>query len=142
MRRRYQKCAKSWNCHHSLRQIYRYSLPTGIHCSNGTNCCCSRYSTKRAAVHRMLAYVLPALSKLQKKLNDIFDLKYTKPLLDSLLKGISTRFGACFSEKEVLLAAVSYPWFKLAWINNSEMTNDKPTVTGAIERSGTSDDFL
>jgi len=57
---------------------------------------------------------------LRKKLN-IIDLKYTQPLRDSLLQGISERFEAIFHDKEFLMAAVTHPRFELSWIADADM---------------------
>ena len=89
-----------------------------------------------------LGYVLPTLSTLKKKLN-IIDLKYTQPLCDSLLQGISKRFEAVFNDKEFLMAAITYPRFKLSWTDDADMracgTQQLESALAASVMSGSDD---
>ena len=66
-----------------------------------------------------LGYVLPTLTSLKTKLRNM-DLQSTGPLRDSVLRGINTRFGHCFQDKEFIMAAVTHPRFKLSWLDDAD----------------------
>ena len=67
-----------------------------------------------------LGYVLPTLTVLKGKLQKV-TVKHTRPLRDALLRGIDSRFANLFCDKEFLMAAVTHPMFKLAWIEDSSL---------------------
>jgi hypothetical protein len=63
-----------------------------------------------------LGFVLPIRATLGKKLK-WSELEHANALRDSLLQGISKRFGIYFEDKEFLLAAVTHPRFKQSWLD-------------------------
>ena len=65
-----------------------------------------------------LGFVLPTLTVLKNKLLNM-EIRVTKPLRDSLLAGIDRRFGYAFSRSDFIMAAVTHPKFKLAWIDDA-----------------------
>ena len=65
----------------------------------------------------MRRFVLPTLTVLKRKLMKV-TVKHTKSLRNCLIQGIDTRFGSLFSDTDFLLAAVTQPKFKLAWIED------------------------
>jgi len=71
------------------------------------------------ATHCSLGYVVPTLTPLRTKLRNM-DLQSTGPLRDSLLRGIDTRFGHCFQDKEFIVATVTNPRFKLSWLDDAD----------------------
>ena len=45
-------------------------------------------------------------------------IKFTASLVDSILAGISNRFDSLLTKKEMILAAVVHPQFKLRWLHD------------------------
>lgn len=72
----------------------------------------------QADKHLSIGYLLPTLTILQNKLQKIVagDLQYCKPLVTCITNSITRRFAADFTERELRLAAMSHPSFKLSWI--------------------------
>uniref|UniRef100_T1J466 HAT C-terminal dimerisation domain-containing protein n=1 Tax=Strigamia maritima TaxID=126957 RepID=T1J466_STRMM len=50
-------------------------------------------------------------------------LVYCNPLVDALLEGLDKRFGAYFTNSEMIIAAVTLPAFKLSWLDSDEKIN-------------------
>lgn len=72
-----------------------------------------------------LGYVLPTLTSMKTKISRIQTLSALGlDMRKSLIDGINSRFGSIlkfqYENKELIIAAVSHPFFKLHWIENEE----------------------
>ena len=65
-----------------------------------------------------LGFVLPMLAILKKRLVAL-QVTSAEPLRASILEGIENCFGQYFQHKEFMLAAISHPKFRLAWIDDA-----------------------
>lgn len=73
-----------------------------------------------------LGLVLPTLVKLKQMLSTLELSSASSQVRDILLKKIDERFGHLFKEDSYVLATVTHPRFKLAWLSsNEEKTNCK-----------------
>jgi hypothetical protein len=52
------------------------------------------------------------------------ELNYTKLLVDAILTGIEMRYGDQFDDHEMILASVTLPDMKLAWLETQEQINN------------------
>ncbi len=46
--------------------------------------------------------------------------KHCRPMLREILKGIEKRFGSYFNDRELKLAAILHPRFKLHWLPDEQ----------------------
>lgn len=68
-----------------------------------------------------LGYLLPTIITLRNKLTAAKqNVKFVSPLVDAVQKGVSNRFGSCFDDDTLILAAVTLPQFKLRWCSDDE----------------------
>ena len=66
-----------------------------------------------------LGVLLPTIVCLKNKLIQCkSSMKFTASLVDSILAGISNRFDSLLTKKEMILAAVVHPQFKLRWLHD------------------------
>jgi len=80
-----------------------------------------------------LGLVLPTLVKLKEILSSLDLSSASCQVRDILLKRIDERFGHLFKEDAYVLATVTHPRFKLAWLSNSEeKTNCKRKLESII----------
>ena len=80
-----------------------------------------------------LGLVLPTLVKLKEMLSSLDLSPASCQVRDILLKRIDERFGHLFKEDAYVLATVTHPRFKLAWLSNSEdKTNFKRKIESII----------
>ncbi|CAN7990813.1 unnamed protein product [Ixodes hexagonus] len=67
-----------------------------------------------------MAYLLPTVAPLRKKMSALLteNLRYCRPVVDSLIAAINKRFAGIEEEKHLIISAVCHPKFKVAWIDN------------------------
>ena len=75
-----------------------------------------------------LGYLLPTLVQLKRLKYLKRSFRFSIPLVDALLKGIDKKFEG-LNFREVLIAAVSHPYFKLKWIEDPIVINKIRTQT-------------
>nr|XP_033798231.1 uncharacterized protein LOC117359480 isoform X2 [Geotrypetes seraphini] len=69
-----------------------------------------------------LGFLLPTLVMLKTKLTKVgTDLKYASSLVCALQHGLNEHFGHYFDRKDLILAAVILPQFRLRWVEGDEM---------------------
>lgn len=70
-------------------------------------------------------YLLPTINELQSKLETMQrkEIVYCQPLIAALYDGINKRFGAQKENHFLIIAAVSHPSLKTAWIKNEARKN-------------------
>ena len=72
-----------------------------------------------------LGYLLPTLTVLKSQLKTLSEyLIYCKSLGESMLEGIEKRFEHLFRDKKLILASITIPQFKTAWITNEEQRQE------------------
>jgi hypothetical protein len=49
-----------------------------------------------------------------------------KPFISAIISALNDRFGACVDEKDLCLAAIVHPKFKLTWIRDHTSTSVQP----------------
>jgi hypothetical protein len=63
-------------------------------------------------------------------------MKFTAPLVDAILAGISNRFDTLLTKKEMILAAVVHPQFKLRWLlDDAGKFNGKAFLVEAMKKA-------
>jgi hypothetical protein len=69
-----------------------------------------------------IGYLLPTLTILKTKFRKIDERhpKHCQPMLREILKGIEKRFGSYFNDRELKLAAILHPRFKLHWLPDEQ----------------------
>ena len=68
-----------------------------------------------------IGILLPTLVSLKKQLLKAHQgLKLALPLVDALLRGIETRFQGYFDRKDLILASLTHPLFKLRWLEDAD----------------------
>ena len=69
-----------------------------------------------------VGYLLPTLTILKSKLRklDSQNPKHCKPMLREILRSIDRRFGSYFTDRELRLASMVHPRFKLSWLPDDE----------------------
>lgn len=70
-------------------------------------------------------YLLPTINELLSKLETMQrkEIVYCQPLITALYDGVNKRFGAQKENHFLIIAAVSHPSFKTAWIKNEVRKN-------------------
>ncbi|XP_040072382.3 uncharacterized protein LOC115316210 [Ixodes scapularis] len=68
--------------------------------------------------HMFMGYLLPTITVLQQRLSHLLQagLAFSAPLVNALLDGIQNRFGPLINDRELLLAAIALPRFKVGWV--------------------------
>lgn len=75
----------------------------------------------QADKHISIGYLLPTITVLKNELRKVeSSLKHCKVLVESLHSSINLRFGPDFEERELRLAAMTHPCFKLSWVPEEE----------------------
>ncbi|XP_029348038.1 uncharacterized protein LOC115034755 [Acyrthosiphon pisum] len=77
--------------------------------------------------HNMyFGFLLPTITELLLKIENLKlkKMSYCNPLLIALHHGISRRFGELMHDKFLIIASISHPFFKTAWISNTEKKNE------------------
>ena len=68
-----------------------------------------------------VGFLLPTLISVRSKLQNVQGgVKFTVPLVRAVLRGIEKRFGHCFDDNELVLAACTLPQFRLRWCGDDE----------------------
>lgn len=77
----------------------------------------------QAETNTQMGWLLPTIHLLQIKLDKVkLQLKYCRPLVDSLQSGIQNRFLHMFKDAELVAAAILLPKFRTTW------TKDDATI--------------
>lgn len=77
----------------------------------------------QADKHMTIGYLLPTLYVLKQKLKKMEDkgnLKHCEPLVKCLISSINKRFAEDFFDRDLRIAAISHPSFKLSWVPDDE----------------------
>ena len=79
----------------------------------------------QADKHVTIGFILPTIVALKSKLRKVEEkgLKHCKPMLDLIFKAIDKRFGDFFQDRELKLASMLHPRFKLNWVEVDERAN-------------------
>jgi len=72
-----------------------------------------------------IGFILPTIVALKSKLRKVEEkgLKHCKPMLDLIFKAIDQRFVDFFQDRELRLASMLHPRFKLNWVEVDERAN-------------------
>ncbi|XP_027886159.1 uncharacterized protein LOC114152462 [Xiphophorus couchianus] len=82
----------------------------------------------QAETNTQMGWLLPTIHLLQIKLDKVkLQLKYCRPLVDSLQSGIQNRFLHMFKDAELVAAAILLPKFRTTW------TKDDATIKMGID---------
>lgn len=84
-----------------------------------------------------VSYLLPTITILRRKLENIqqdIHIKHTHALVCSLLHSLEDRFGYMYQIKELRLAAVCDPKFKLQWLPEKEKATYKKFIQQVYDR--------
>uniref|UniRef100_H3AVY0 BED-type domain-containing protein n=1 Tax=Latimeria chalumnae TaxID=7897 RepID=H3AVY0_LATCH len=67
-----------------------------------------------------IGFLLPTISALQKKLEAMkHSLKLATPLADAILGALQKRFGTYFEDRNLILASITIPQFRMHWMDES-----------------------
>lgn len=87
--------------------------------------------------HACLGYVLPTLFAIKKRISSsMLNTTHGEKMRDVLIQSIETRFGPMMTthdrNRELYLAAVTHPLFKMEWIPEEEQERVKNWLTTAV----------
>ncbi|KAL5237416.1 hypothetical protein ACI65C_004826 [Semiaphis heraclei] len=116
-----------WNSHFDAMKFllkHRKSSPTKF------NAMCDdlkivRINNNDGENNMYFGYLLPTINELLSKLETIRrkEIVYCQPLVTALYDGVNKRFGALQENNFLIIAAISHPSFKTAWIKNEVRKN-------------------
>lgn len=70
-----------------------------------------------------IGYLLPTLSILMKKLEVLKtkpDIKHCKSMINTIMDSVKKRFQSCFTDQELIVAALVHPKFKTSWLTDTD----------------------
>uniref|UniRef100_T1IH67 HAT C-terminal dimerisation domain-containing protein n=1 Tax=Strigamia maritima TaxID=126957 RepID=T1IH67_STRMM len=68
-----------------------------------------------------LVMLLPTVITIKTRLQTMKPkLVYSKSLVEAIQAGLEKRFGSCYDDRELIIATVTIPQFKLFWIDSEE----------------------
>ena len=90
----------------------------------------------QADVKVSIGYLLPTLTILMIKMESLRKkpgIIHCKPFISAIISALNDRFGACFDDEDLCLAAMVHPKFKLTWIREADKPNMMEKLNSSFE---------